>query len=110
MAGCDRVPGTEAFAIRIAEQRVAALLIDPTSALFTEVETFGAQHERVCGQVNARNRMGGYVGASRFVSTPSLTLIEPGDEDDAFDACLFRAAHAFNCSKELGPAIATAGC
>lgn len=110
VAGCDQVPGTKAYAVRIAEQRVAALLIDPDSAIFTEVETYGRQHERVCGRVNGRNRMGGYVGGSRFVSAPSLTVIEPSEDDAFTDACLFEAAQAFYCAAELGPAIATAGC
>jgi len=112
-SGCDRVPGTEAYAIREAEGRIAAQLIDPESAVLNDVVAYGAQHERVCGMVNGRNRMGGYAGPVRFVSTPSLTVIEPNDsdaEDYPSGACLFEAATAFYCSEQLGPAIATAGC
>ncbi len=113
ISGCDRIPGTKAFAIREAERRVSAQLIDPQSAVFSEVITYGAQHERVCGMVNGRNRMGGYAGPVRFVSTLSLTVIEPNvsdAEDYSAGVCLFEAATAFYCAEELGPAIATAGC
>jgi len=110
--GCDRVPGTEAYAIREAERRVSAQLIDPESAMFSDVVAYGAQHERVCGMVNGRNRMGGYAGPVRFVSAPSLTVIEPSgnDAEDYGGVCLFEAAAAFYCAEPLGPAIATAGC
>lgn len=112
-SGCDRIPGTEAYAIREAERRVAAELIDPQSAVFSDVVAYGAQHERVCGMINGRNRMGGYAGPVRFVSTVSLTVIEPTGndaEDYPAGACLFEAATAFYCAEQLGPAIATAGC
>lgn len=109
---CDRIPGTEAYAIREAERRVSSQLIDPASAVFSDVVAYGAQHERVCGLVNGRNRMGGYAGPVRFVSAPSLTVIEPsgGDAEDYAEVCLFEAAVAFYCAEPLGPAIATAGC
>lgn len=108
--GCDRVPGSEAYAVKAAEARVAAQLLDPASALFSDVQVFGEQHERVCGLVNGRNRMGGYAGATRFVSTPSLTVLEPTDASDYYEVCLFEAATAFYCAEKLGPAIETAGC
>lgn len=112
-SGCDRIPGTEAYAIREAESRVSAQLIDPDSAMFSDVVAYGAQHERVCGLVNGRNRMGGYAGPVRFVSTRSLTVIEPSGnnaEDYPAEVCLFEAAVAFYCAEQLGPAITTAGC
>lgn len=110
-AGCERLPGTKAYAVRTAEERVAKLLIDPASAMFTEVEAYGDQHERVCGLINGRNRMGGYAGPTRFISTPSDVRIAPdSSEVEPFELCEFEAAQAFYCSKELGPAIATAGC
>lgn len=108
--GCERIPGSEAYAMKAAEARVAAQLIDPDSALFTEVRAFGGQHERVCGLVNGRNRMGGYAGATRFVSTPSLTVLEPTDSSNYYEVCLFEAATAFYCADKLGPAIETADC
>jgi hypothetical protein len=111
VSACDRLPGTEAYAIRIAEDRVARLLLDPDSAVFTEVVAYGSQHERVCGVVNGRNRMGGYAEPVRFISSPSLTALgQNTSEDDPLEACLFEAATAFYCADVPGPAIATAGC
>jgi len=108
---CDQIPGTEAYARRVAEQRVAQLLLDPESAVFSDIESYGAQHERVCGVVNGRNRMGGYAEPVRFVSSPSLTALDQNNpEDDPVEACLFEAATAFYCSEQPGPAIETAGC
>ena len=108
--GCEQVPGTEAFATRAAEARAAALLIDPASAQFTEVRTFGRQNERVCGMINGRNRMGAYAGASRFVSTPSFVAIEPTEDSAYTQACMFEAATAFYCADKLGPAIEASKC
>jgi len=41
-------------------------LNDPESARFEEV-TYNAKTKFGCGRVNAKNRMGGYVGFARFV-------------------------------------------
>ena len=109
--GCDRIPGTEAYAIRVGEERAAALLLDPSSAVFSNVKTYGAQHERLCGIINGRNRVGGYAEPVAFVSTPSLTVLGPNStETDTLEACLFDAATKFYCADPLGPAVETAGC
>jgi hypothetical protein len=111
LSACDRVPGTEAYAIRVAEDRAAKLLLDPGSAVFSDVAAYGGQNERVCGTINGRNRMGGYAEPVRFISSPSLTVLGPNSsEEDAVEICLFAAATAFYCADVLGPAIATAGC
>jgi hypothetical protein len=47
-----------------AEEAVKRLLNDPDSAQFSKVTTSSGGN--VCGLVNARNRMGGYVGATPF--------------------------------------------
>lgn len=44
-------------------------LNDPDSAQFSNV-TFSRSTKAGCGLVNAKNRMGGYVGATAFVLTP----------------------------------------
>lgn len=49
-----------------AKTAVKALLNDPDSAQFTEVQS-GKNPGDVCGMVNAKNRMGGYVGATPFL-------------------------------------------
>lgn len=48
------------------EQRVRQHLFDPDSAQFSGV-TWNAKKEAGCGTVNAKNRMGGYTGATHFV-------------------------------------------
>lgn len=111
LVGCHRIPGTEDYAIRVGEERAAALLLDPSSAVFSEIKTYGAQHERLCGIINGRNRMGGYAEPVAFVSTPSLTALGPNStETDTLEACLFEAATDFYCADPLGPAIETADC
>lgn len=48
-----------------AKTAVKALLNDPDSAQFTDVRP-GKSAGDMCGMVNAKNRMGGYVGATPF--------------------------------------------
>lgn len=47
------------------EGRVKALLIDPDSARFSAVEKYDSG--AVCGYVNSKNRMGGFVGDRGFL-------------------------------------------
>lgn len=56
-----------------AETSVKGLLNDPDSAKFTEVKP-GAGKGSYCGFVNAKNRMGGYVGATPFFYEKSTGL------------------------------------
>lgn len=46
-----------------AQEATAQKLIDPSSAQFRDVRW---NDETVCGEVNAKNRMGGYVGFKQF--------------------------------------------
>lgn len=54
------------------EQTITYTLIDPNSAMFRNVRVrdvtleTGETVRRVCGEVNAKNRMGGYVGFEMF--------------------------------------------
>lgn len=50
------------------ESVVKEELIDPSSAIFTEMKGF-------CGKVNSKNRMGGYVGAVRFIVIDSKNVL-----------------------------------
>lgn len=54
-------PGSE----RDALNRLGAQLKDPESAQFKDVVL---SHVYVCGQVNSKNSMGGYVGYKRFMA------------------------------------------
>lgn len=74
LGGCDKIPGTDAFKISKARELVAEDLIDPSSATFRNETVHG---DAVCGEVNAKNRMAGYVGFSRFVVDGALSLIDP---------------------------------
>jgi hypothetical protein len=69
LAGCNQV------AIHKAEQRVAHNLIDPSSAQFREVEL--GKDDLVCGQVNSKNRMGGYTGFRGFMVQGDEVMFEP---------------------------------
>lgn len=63
LGGCDLVPGTGAYHEKRAKAAAAQLLIDPTSAQFRNV---AAGDRAVCGEINGKNRMGAYVGFTRF--------------------------------------------
>lgn len=53
-------------------------LKDPSSAQFRNVRivSWGSQ-KLVCGEINAKNSYGGYVGFKRFVGSPTGVTIEP---------------------------------
>ena len=69
-----------------AKKAVKSILNDPGSAEFQELNP-GKEKGDVCGKVNAKNRMGGFAGATPFVyeaKTNSATLVEsPTDADFA---------------------------
>ncbi|WP_146196954.1 hypothetical protein [Achromobacter pulmonis] len=88
LAGCEKGKPPEELLIESAQQVVATQLKDPLSAQFRNMQgSEGAL--MVCGEINAKNGMGGYVGFKRFmvggeVDTTSHTfkagaiaLIEP---------------------------------
>jgi hypothetical protein len=62
-SGCDLVPGTAAYEEKRARGAAAQLLIDPGSAQFRNV---ASRDTAICGEINGRNRMGAYVGFTRF--------------------------------------------
>jgi hypothetical protein len=90
LGGCDLIPGTSANLEKRAKDRVAQLLIDPSSAQFRNV---AARDEAVCGEINGKNRMGAYVGFSRFYVDvgKGFAAIDPqfdfDDLDSARDLC-----------------------
>lgn len=64
------------------QQLLRSSLTDPTSAQFRDLyfrKVDGRQY--LCGQVNARNRMGGYNGFQPFYAGGGMTVIL--DPDDA---------------------------
>lgn len=80
VTGCDKFN----FDIYKAKQEVTNNLIDPDSAKFASVYK-NPSSGSVCGLVNAKNRMGGYVGNTPFVynELEGVTMVkEPPTMDD----------------------------
>ncbi|AXW00533.1 hypothetical protein CJO81_06990 [Ralstonia solanacearum] len=72
-------------------KQVLDRLTDPSTAQFRNT-FYGpvVDGERAwCGEVNAKNQMGGYVGFERFIASPKLALI---DTRDGREASVFWAA------------------
>lgn len=69
-----------ADAKRTAQAKVADQMRDPASAQFRAVKV--RKSGAVCGEVNAKNGYGGYVGFREFVVTPTgEVLVDPGMPD-----------------------------
>lgn len=82
--GCQWVPGTDAQKARAAKLIVAEELLDGSSARFEDlVVSKSVTHPgMVCGWVNAKNRMGAYVGAEKFlVADGRLRMLGSNVED-----------------------------
>ena len=63
------------------QSEVRARLSDPESARFRDV-SFNRAKRAGCGWVNAKNRMGGYVGNTHFIIFPDGDLrFEPADTE-----------------------------
>lgn len=79
LAGCVASQIIEAKPVKLTGSQLSAIqakaaydLIDPNSAMFRNIRAKdikredGTQAVEFCGEVNAKNRMGGYVGFSAF--------------------------------------------
>ena len=80
LAGCSLLPGTEANLERDARRALETSLYDAESARFAELRKVGSgSNETICGLVNAKNRIGAFVGFRRFIhlTDGSLTVVEP---------------------------------
>lgn len=88
-AACGQIPGTDDYKIRLAQEAAAETLLDPTSALFRDVEV-NERGNAVCGEVNGKNRMGAYVGFTRFYATNVadrfVASLEPEFDSDYLNA------------------------
>lgn len=81
LAGCGQYDSDTTLELA-AKNAVKARLVDPSSAVFSDVRVgrepvdpeaeSTSQRAFVCGYVNAKNRMGGFSGRTRFVSHISL--------------------------------------
>lgn len=94
VAGCQWVPGTDASKVSAAKQLVREALFDGASAKFEDVviSKGTASPEKVCGWVNAKNRLGAYAGAEQFLVADGrvrqLGSVQDKDYLGAFGACV----------------------
>lgn len=121
VGACDLVPGTPANRAKVA---LSGYLLDPGSAKITVLKS---TPDTLCGTVNAKNRMGAYVGATPFLvdgkyATP-VVFSEPTISDystwsdnpntssghEAYsrmeDGCAFKATWAKTCDASSAEAI-----
>jgi hypothetical protein len=117
VSSCGPFPGSPRAKAR---DVVKGQLFDPQSAEFRNERT--TDMGNVCGEVNAKNRMGGYVGFSRYIylKDGSSAFVTQGDPDfkeyyrdrenefsrsGAFDkisaACLFETSWDIFCPPEM---------
>lgn len=82
LSGCNLYQQHEA------EKKVRDQLRDPESAQFSDVTTAG-NGLLVCGMVNAKNGMGGYVGRRKFVvwGDDDVAVAQDEIENIRFDTC-----------------------
>lgn len=76
LAGCDLLPKSESAK---AQELVARTFVDPASAQFRDVKSHVNRIgiEAVCGEVNGRNRFGGYAGFRKFYVSGGSAFLEP---------------------------------
>lgn len=77
-AGCEQLPGTPQ---NLAVKAVREQMLDPQAARIVILET---HQGAVCGTVNGKNAMGGYVGARPFVAWGPVASVfsQPPSLDD----------------------------
>lgn len=106
MAGIAAVALAACGAHHDAKVAVKKLLNDPDSAKFSEMQD-GKNPGDACGLVNAKNRMGGYVGSTPFFyqkSTDTVAIVK-GPEDSDF-RMLWLGIQAGNFSDDLDKVLA----
>ena len=74
IAGCDYLPTEE----NKAKNAVKSILNDPDSARFSGIRKGNGTGD-FCGLVNAKNRLGGYVGNIRFAYSHEVAFFAPED-------------------------------
>lgn len=70
---------------RLVKNEVRAQLVDPDSAKFRNIRIF--ENGNYCGEVNAKNRMGGYSGFVEFSKT--YERVELGEKGDFNISCRY---------------------
>lgn len=90
------------------ESRIAATLVDPQSAQFRNTK-LSADSKFLCGEINGKNQMGGYVGFRPFAVSDNFeyiageyffgliaTLVEPAKPDEGEIMTNIRTSGCFN--------------
>ena len=110
VAGCGSIPGTNAYKMKHAQATAAESLIDPSSVQFRSVRV--GKEGGVCGELNGKNRMGAYVGFTRWVAMPTstqpsgwLAQLDPqfdaGDKASADDFCASVRSNSYSSSSTV---------
>ena len=73
IAGCGK--SKDETRLEALQTKVAAQLTDPSSAQFRNVK-FSANKEFICGEINGKNRLGGYVGFVPFAASDDFEFID----------------------------------
>ena len=110
LSACDKIPGTDQYVAAGAEKVAASKVPDPSSVQFRDVNVL--HHQYVCGELNAKNILGAYVGFSRFVAEPDGqswhvafdTNYDASQAEDADRLCKTIRSPGFYCA--AGAAIA----
>lgn len=89
IAGCLLGAAVGVHAYRIGEMRapIVKMLSDPASAQFQSEKHQGNwlwPKGALCGEVNSKNQMGGYVGFKKFVTYRGTATIEGDAADNEF--------------------------
>ena len=98
-----------AFNVEKAKAMIADQLSDPDSAKyrnlfiseFEEGKGTAASLLSLCGEVNAKNSMGGYTGYRRFVVDERLALIDEGADDASAVQKSFNTLYAASCKSKI---------
>lgn len=112
LGACQFIPGTKTHSALHARKLAADKLIDPTSAQFRKLAVSGTT---ICGEVNAKNRMGAYVGFGRFyVDVPAkLAVLDPGFNLEelrlADSLCSSMRSNAYSSATSIDSACTRAG-
>ena len=100
----------KAFDIAKAKELIADEFSDPDSVKFRRMfisELMNPKGEAVlylCGEVNAKNRMGGYTGYRRFLVDQSMALVDPGADAEGMASVhhmMIEAAYPKTCANRV---------
>lgn len=88
----------EAQQVAKLKEKIANTLRDPMSAQFRNLQVT-ASKSALCGEINAKNAFGGYVGFRRFVASDDESAIEGERKADRTDDLMSRISYKLAASK-----------